>query len=55
LPLGRHSAFSQNVFAGPYHLVLVPAIILLVTGLAFALVGYAFDRILNPHVRALDV
>jgi peptide/nickel transport system permease protein len=50
-----HSAFSQNVFAGPYHLVLVPAIILLVTGLAFALVGYAFDRILNPHVRALDV
>ncbi|MGC9396566.1 MAG: ABC transporter permease subunit [Anaerolineae bacterium] len=46
-----HPAFASNVFVGPYHLVLVPAIILLVTGLAFALVGYALERNLNPQLR----
>ncbi len=46
-----NSAFSGNLFVGPYHLVLLPAVILLVTGLAFALVGYALERILNPHLR----
>jgi peptide/nickel transport system permease protein len=46
-----HAAFASNVFVGPYHLVLVPAIILLVTGLAFALLGYALERILNPQLR----
>lgn len=45
-----HAAFSTGVFVGPYHLVLLPAIILLVTGLAFALVGYALDRALNPRL-----
>ncbi len=43
-----HAAFSTGVFVGPYHLVLLPAVILMVTGLAFALVGYALDRVLNP-------
>lgn len=46
-----HAAFASNVFVGPSHLVLVPAIILLLTGLAFALVGYALERILNPQLR----
>jgi len=45
-----HSAFSKNVFVGPYHLVLLPAIILMVTGLAFVLVGYALERALNPRL-----
>jgi peptide/nickel transport system permease protein len=45
-----HSAFSKNVFVGPYHLILLPAIILMVTGLAFALVGYALERVLNPQM-----
>lgn len=46
-----HSAFSKNVFVGPYHLVVLPAIILMVTGLAFALVGYALERALNPRLE----
>ncbi len=49
-----HSAFSKNVFAGPYHLVLVPAILLMLTGLAFALVGYALERVLNPRLSLIQ-
>lgn len=45
-----HTAFSTNIFNGPYHLVLMPAIILLVTGLAFALLGHALERIYNPRL-----
>ncbi|OQA21020.1 MAG: Glutathione transport system permease protein GsiD [Chloroflexi bacterium ADurb.Bin360] len=45
-----YSAFSTNIFNGPYHLVLVPAMILLVTGLAFALLGHALERIFNPRL-----
>ncbi len=44
-----YSAFSKNVFVGPYHLILLPGIILMVTGLAFSLVGYALERTLNPR------
>ncbi len=46
-----HSAFANNIFAGPYHLVLVPAVLLLVTGLGFALVGYALEYALNPRMN----
>ena len=44
-----HAAFSKNVFVGPYHLLLLPGIIMMATGIAFALVGYALERVLNPR------
>ncbi len=48
-----HSAFANNVYHGPYHLVLVPGVILLVLGLSFAMVGYALEKILNPQLRSI--
>ncbi len=47
-----HSAFANNVYHGPYHLVLVPGVILLALGLSFAMVGYALEKILNPQLRS---
>lgn len=38
---------------GHYYWVLQPAILLMVTGFAFALVGFALDRIFNPRLRTL--
>jgi len=38
---------------GHYYWVLQPAIMLMVTGFAFALVGFALDRIFNPRLRTL--
>lgn len=46
-----HAAFSTGVFVGPYHLVLVPTIALVITGLGFALVAYALEQILNPQLQ----
>ncbi len=36
---------------GQYYWVLEPAFILLMTGLAFSLVGFSLDRIFNPRLR----
>jgi peptide/nickel transport system permease protein len=36
---------------GAYHWLLLPAIILLLTGFAFIMVGYALERVLNPRLR----
>ncbi len=47
-----YAAFANNVFQGPYHLVALPAAILLILGLSFALVGYALEKILNPQLRS---
>jgi peptide/nickel transport system permease protein len=38
---------------GHYYWVIQPAILLMVTGFAFALVGFALDRIFNPRLRTL--
>ncbi len=38
---------------GQYYWVLEPAILLMVTGLGFALVGFALDRIFNPKLRGV--
>ncbi len=38
---------------GHYYWVLQPAILLMVTGFGFALVGFALDRIFNPRLRTL--
>jgi peptide/nickel transport system permease protein len=39
------------LFQGWYYWVLEPSALLMVTGLAFASVGYAMDRIFNPRLR----
>jgi peptide/nickel transport system permease protein len=39
------------LFEGLYYWILEPAALLLVTGLAFALLGFALDRVFNPRLR----
>lgn len=41
------------LYLGQYYLVLEPAVLLALTGLGFALVGFALDRIFNPRLRGL--
>jgi peptide/nickel transport system permease protein len=41
------------LFEGSYYWVLEPAVLLLITGLAFALLGFALDRIFNPRLRGV--
>jgi peptide/nickel transport system permease protein len=38
-------------YEGLYYWILEPAVLLLITGLAFALLGFALDRIFNPKLR----
>lgn len=39
------------LYQGQYYWVVEPAIMLVITGLAFSMLGYALDRILNPRLR----
>lgn len=39
------------LYKGYYYWVLEPAILLMITGLAFAVLGFALDRIFNPRLR----
>jgi peptide/nickel transport system permease protein len=41
------------LFNGYYYWVLQPAALLILTGLGFAMVGFALDRIMNPRLRGL--
>lgn len=42
---------SGALFNGLYYWVLEPSVLLMLTGLAFAVVGYALDRVFNPRLR----
>ncbi|MBX3000944.1 MAG: ABC transporter permease [Caldilineaceae bacterium] len=46
---------SRNgaLFNGYYYWVLQPAALLIITGLGFAMVGFALDRVFNPRLRGL--
>jgi peptide/nickel transport system permease protein len=47
-------AFTQGaLFNGFYYWILEPAVLLMIAGLGFALVGFALDRIFNPRLREL--
>ncbi len=49
-----HDAESNGaLYQGLYYWVLEPAVLLMVTGLAFALLGFALDRIFNPRLRGM--
>jgi peptide/nickel transport system permease protein len=41
------------LFRGQFYWVLEPAFMLLVTGFAFAMLGFALDRIFNPRLRGI--
>ncbi len=41
------------LYSGLYYWILEPAILLMVAGLAFAMVGFALDRIFNPRLREI--
>jgi peptide/nickel transport system permease protein len=41
------------LYMGYYYWVLEPAVLLMLTGLGFAMVGFALDRIFNPRLRGL--
>jgi len=41
------------LYQGQYYWVLEPAVLLMITGLAFALVGFSLDRVFNPRLRGL--
>ncbi len=44
---------SGALYEGHYYWLLEPAVLLMMTGLAFSLVGYALDRVFNPRLRGL--
>ncbi len=39
------------LYNGQYYWILQPALLLMITGLAFAMVGFALDRVFNPRLR----
>jgi peptide/nickel transport system permease protein len=39
------------VYSGHYYWVLEPTFLLMLTGLAFAMVGFSLDRLFNPRLR----
>lgn len=41
------------LFQGQYYWVLEPAALLMLTGLAFSMLGFSLDRIFNPRLRGL--
>jgi peptide/nickel transport system permease protein len=41
------------LYKGLYYWILEPAVLLMATGTAFALVGFALDRIFNPRLRGI--
>ncbi|MEX0729384.1 MAG: ABC transporter permease [Aquisalimonadaceae bacterium] len=44
---------QSALYHGFYYWVLSPAVLLMVTGLGFAMLGFALDRVFNPRLRTL--
>lgn len=42
---------SGALYKGYYHWVIMPSVFLMLTGLGFAMLGYALDRVFNPRLR----
>lgn len=49
----REGIGNGALLHGQYYWVLEPAIILMITGFAFALVGFSMDRLFNPRLRGV--
>ena len=41
------------LYKGMYYWILQPAVLLMFTGLGFAMLGFALDRIFNPRLREM--
>ncbi len=47
------SAYNNGaLYLGYYYWILEPSILLMITGLAFAMLGFSLDRIFNPRLRS---
>ena len=47
-----NDAYSKGaLWNGQFYWVLEPAVLLMITGFSFALVGFALDKIFNPRLR----
>ncbi len=44
---------SGALFTGHYYWVLQPAVLLMLSGLGFTMVGFALDRVFNPRLREM--
>ncbi len=44
---------QSALYNGFYYWVLSPAVLLMLTGLGFAMLGFALDRVFNPRLRAM--
>jgi peptide/nickel transport system permease protein len=44
---------NAALYKGLYYWIVQPAILLMITGLGFAMLGFALDRIFNPRLRGL--
>jgi peptide/nickel transport system permease protein len=44
-------ALQYGTYSGDYHMILEPAGLLIVTGFAFAMVGFSLERIFEPRLR----
>jgi len=47
----QDSQANGALFQGWYYWVLEPSVLLMITGLAFSVVGYGLDRVFNPRLR----
>lgn len=45
------AASNGALYNGHYYWVLAPSFLLMITGLGFAMVGFALDRVFNPRLR----
>jgi peptide/nickel transport system permease protein len=45
--------FNGALYQGQYYWVLEPSALLMLTGLAFAMLGFVLDRIFNPRLRGM--
>jgi len=45
--------FNAALYRGWYYWILEPAVLLMITGLGFAMLGFALDRIFNPRLRGM--
>jgi peptide/nickel transport system permease protein len=49
-----YDAVGQGaLYKGYYYWLIEPAVLLLLLGVGFALIGYSLDRIFNPRLRTL--
>jgi peptide/nickel transport system permease protein len=47
------AASNGALYEGLYYWLLEPAALLMITGLAFAMLGFALDRVFNPKLRGV--